>query len=119
MSLIYGGEFGHAAIRTDGTRACFTPDGPKFFSSNEQLLDYIRERCGKDVADCIDLDCDILSMFTELVENVDLLRPAEIMDEFDLNKDEFTESELKSLREAFSIYEAIRSGVYQIADYLE
>ena len=58
-------------------------------------------------------------MFTELVENVDLLRPAEIMDEFDFNKDEFTESELKSLREAFSIYEAIRSGVYQIADYLE
>lgn len=114
MGFIYGGEIGHALINTDGTKACFTPDGTKFFSSNEQLLDYIAEKCGKDVAGCIDLESDVQVMLTELSEKVDFERPGELMKDIDLDKTEFTEQDRSRLKEALALYQTICSGVIDI-----
>ena len=114
MGFIYGGEIGHALISTDGAKACFTPDGTKFFSSNEQLLDYIAEKCGKDVAGCIDIECDVQVMLTELNAKVDFERPSELMQDIDLDKPEFTEQDRARLKEAFNIYQAICAYVTDI-----
>ena len=114
MGFIYGGEIGHALISTDGAKACFTPDGTKFFSSNEQLLDYIAEKCGRDAADCIDLDNDVQVMLTELHEKVDFERPAELVQDIDLDKPEFTEQDRSRLKEALDLYQTICSGVSDI-----
>ena len=114
MGFIYGGEIGHALISTDGAKACFTPDGTKFFSSNEQLLDYIAEKCGRDAADCIDLDNDVQVMLTELHGKVDFERPAELVQDIDLDKPEFTEQDRSRLKEALALYQTICSGVTDI-----
>ena len=114
MGFIYGGEIGHALISTDGAKACFTPDGTKFFSNNEQLLDYIAEKCGKDVAGCIDIECDVQVMLTELNAKVDFERPAELMQDIDLDKPGFTEQDRARLKEALDLYQAICAYVTDI-----
>lgn len=119
MSKLYGGKLTYAAIETDGAKACFTPDGTKFFSSNEQLIGYIRDKCGNDVAACFDCDDDVLTALTELHDKVDLMRPAELLEDIDPGKAEFSCMEQARIREALSIYEAIRSGVCDILHIAE
>ena len=109
MSSIYGGEQVHATITTDGTKAYFTPDAPKFFSNTDQLLDYIRERCGNDVVSCIDVDNDVQVSLRELTDRTDYCNALEILHTFDFNKSVFTETEMEKLRELALTFEMICS----------
>lgn len=74
---VYGGEYDVATVLVDGTTGLVTPDGMMFFSTTEQLLDYIVKKCGADVAACIQVADesdypDIIEELTEIVGEEDL-----------------------------------------------
>ena len=109
MRSIYGGETAHVVIATDGIKTYFTPDGAKFFSNTEQLLDYIRERCGEDVVSCINVDNDVQVSLRELTDRTDYYNALKILHTFDFNKSVFTETEMEKLRELALTFEMICS----------
>lgn len=53
-------------------------------------------------------------MLTELHEKVDFERPAELVQDIDLDKPEFTEQDRSRLKEALALYQTICSGVSDI-----
>lgn len=76
----------------------FTPEGGRFFNNEDEVLDYISEKCGKDVADYFRVYEDILNV---LYEN----SPCDLEEElelYDIDKTAGYKSpilELKRLRE--------------------
>lgn len=65
---IYGGETVYCKIDADATKGCCTPnDGMKFFASTEQLLAYVADKCGYDVAHCFEI-VDGDELYAELQE---------------------------------------------------
>lgn len=69
---IYGGEYDIATILVDGAKGLVTPDGMMFFSTTEQLMTYIANKCGSDVAACIQVldESDYEDIVAELSEYI-------------------------------------------------
>lgn len=62
---------------------CFcTPDGIKFFNTDEEMMNYIEEKCGKDVAQYFSFYDDIL----EILYNESPYDYAEALEQFDIDE---------------------------------
>lgn len=87
----------------DGNKLLFTPEGSKYFYECDELLKYISDKCGKDVADCFKLE-QIEEVYT-IFESNSFIEYQELAEEYEFlkktGKFKSPIAELKFLRRVF------------------